>query len=279
MIPIGIMQGRLLPRFEGRFQAFPADGWEREFYLARDAGLQCIEWIYETDHESANPLGSAAAIGEVRKLTAETGVQVRSICADYYMQELLLDGEGVPRAEVAQHLAWLMTRGGELGIRYIVLPFVDASALRSARAAEGLRDILRRVAPVARSQNVELHLETDLPAVQLAALLASIGSPRIRANYDIGNSAALGHQAAGELPVLREWLGSVHVKDRILGGGTVALGTGAADFDACFRLIPSFGFAGPYILQAAREDGISEVDLAARNRRFVEEHLRRNRDK
>lgn len=276
MIPIGIMQGRLLPRFEGRFQAFPADGWEREFYLARDAGLQCIEWIYETYHESANPLGSAVGIGEIRELTVETGVQVRSLCADYYMQKLLLDAEGVPRGEVVQHLAWLIARAGALGIGYIVLPFVDASALRSARAAEGLRDILRRAAPAARSRNVELHLETDLPAAQLAALLASIGSPRVRANYDIGNSAALGHPAAGELPALREWLGSVHVKDRVLGGGTVSLGTGAADFDACFRLIPSFGFAGPYILQAAREDGIPEVDLAARNRRFVEEHLRRN---
>ena len=63
-----------------------------------------------------------------------------------------------------------------------------------------------------------------------------------------------------------------------MGGGTVPLGAGAADFGACFRLIPSFGFAGPYILQAAREDGISEVYLAARNRKFVEEHLRRNRD-
>lgn len=278
MTPIGIMQGRLLPRFEGRFQAFPADGWEREFFLAREAGLQCIEWIYETYHESENPLGSGAGIKKIRDLTTKTGVEVRSICADYYMQDLLLDSDGFPRPEAVEHLEWLIARAAELCMRYIVLPFVDASALRSARAAKGLLDILRRVAPAAGAEGIEIHLETDLPASQLAALLSTVGSAYIYANYDIGNSAALGHRPANELPLLREWLRSVHVKDRVLGGGTVTLGTGAVDFETCFRLIPSFGFLGPYIIQAAREDGVPEVDLAARNRRFVEEHLLRNRD-
>jgi len=276
MIPIGIMQGRLLPRFEGRFQAFPADGWEGEFYLAREAGLQCIEWIYETHHESENPLGSAAGIRAIRDVSAETGVQVQSICADYYMQATLLDGEGVPQAPMIEHLEWLIHRAGELDVRYIVLPFVDASALRSAPAIEGALKVLRRLGPVARTKRLELHIETDLRASELAALLDHAGNSCVRANYDIGNSASLGHPAASELPTLGERIGSVHVKDRVLGGGTVPLGTGAADFSACFRLIPSHGFQGPYVLQAAREDGVSEVELAIRNRKFVEESLRRS---
>jgi L-ribulose-5-phosphate 3-epimerase len=272
MIPIGIMQGRLLPRFEGRMQAFPADDWEREFFLAREAGIRCIEWIYETYHESVNPLGSSAGIRAIRDLATETQVQVRSVCADYYMQELLLNGDGVPRPPVVEHLEWLITKAGELGVRYIVLPFVDASALRGAGATEGLLEVLRRVAPTARAQAVELHLETDWPAAQLAALLAE-AYPCVRTNYDIGNSAALGHLPAVELPALARWLGSVHVKDRSLGGGTVGLGTGAADFATCFQLISAYGFAGFYILQAAREDGIPEAELAIRNRKFVEQYL------
>ncbi len=276
MHQIGIMQGRLLPRFEGRFQSFPADGWTREFYLAREAGLQCIEWIYETYHESVNPLGSAAGIRAILDLSTETGVQVRSVCADYYMQELLLDGDGLPRSPVVEHLERLIGHAGELGVRYIVLPFVDASALRSPSAIEGVLKLLRRVIPAARAACLQLHLETDLTAPNLAALLASAADPCVRANYDIGNSASLGNSPAAELPVLGKWLGSVHVKDRVLGGGTVPLGTGAADFETCFRLIPSYGFPGPYILQAAREDGISELDLSIRNRSFVQHYLDRN---
>jgi hexulose-6-phosphate isomerase len=95
----------------------------------------------------------------------------------------------------------------------------------------------------------------------------------VRANYDIGNSAALGHDPVEELTLLKPWLGSVHVKDRILGGGTVPLGMGVADLPTCFRLICAAGFRGPFILQAAREEGLSEVDLAIRNRQFVEEQL------
>jgi L-ribulose-5-phosphate 3-epimerase len=95
----------------------------------------------------------------------------------------------------------------------------------------------------------------------------------VRANYDIGNSASLGHSPTQELTLLAGWLGSVHVKDRILGGGTVPLGTGSADFATCFRLIYKAGFQGPFILQAARQPELSEVELARRNRKFVEQQM------
>jgi hexulose-6-phosphate isomerase len=65
----------------------------------------------------------------------------------------------------------------------------------------------------------------------------------------------------------------VHVKDRLLGGGTVALGSGQADFPTCFHLIRSAGFKGPFVLQAARDENISEVELARKNKQFIEKHL------
>ena len=47
MNDIAIMQGRLLPPSEGRFQAFPAKLWRDEFENAKKADLACIEWILE----------------------------------------------------------------------------------------------------------------------------------------------------------------------------------------------------------------------------------------
>ena len=47
MVPVGIMQGRLVPPVDGRIQAFPAENWKDEFELASDAGLACIEWKKE----------------------------------------------------------------------------------------------------------------------------------------------------------------------------------------------------------------------------------------
>lgn len=273
MNTIGIMQGRLSPPIGGRIQSFPVDTWPEEFSLAREAGLDCIEWIYEAETEAVNPLRTDEGVAEIRQLVAESGVAIWSVCADYYITERLVAPDGAPRETAVKHLIWLVGRVGLLGVRYIVMPFVDPSSLQSPQAVEGLVAVLKSVIPVAERAGVELHLETDLQPSDLVTVLESVSCPLIRANYDIGNSAALGHDPVEELTLLGPWLGSVHVKDRVLGGGTVPLGTGAADFAACFRLICQAGFNGPFILQAAREEGLSEVELAIRNRRFVEEQL------
>ncbi len=273
MNPIGIMQGRLSPPIGGRMQSFPLDTWREEFSLAREAGLDCIEWIYEADTEEVNPLRTDVGVAEIRQLVENSGVAVWSVCADYYMTERLVVPDGTLRGEAVEHLRWLVGCAGLLGARYIVLPFVDESSLQSPQEVKGLLTVLQSVVPAAEQAGVELHLETDLQPADLVAVLESVSHPLIRANYDIGNSASLGHDPVEELTLLKSWLGSVHVKDRVLNGGTVPLGTGAADFPTCFRLIYAAGFRGPFILQAAREEGLSEVELAIRNRRFVEKQL------
>jgi len=274
--PIGIMQGRLLPPPEGRLQAFPGSRWREEFPLAAQAGLDCIEWIDDVDDgegQEANPLASEGGVTEILRLSRRWGVAVRSICADYFMTKRLIAADGSADLESAERLKWLLGRAAKLGVRYVILPFVDSSSLQSDGECQTLAGLLAELTPAIERSGVELHLETDLPPDQLAALLSRVSHPLVRANYDIGNSASLGRDPALELGSIRPWLGSVHVKDRLGGGGTVGLGTGDADFPVCFRLIREAGFSGPFILQAARDDSISEVDLAAGNRRFVEQQL------
>lgn len=279
MTRVGIMQGRLLPPFEGRFQAFPATDWRKEFPLAQQAGLACIEWIYEQPHAAANPLGSDDGIAEMAALSRQTGIGVWSICADYYMTSPLVGEDGTVRSEVVAHLEWLIGRAGRLGARYMVLPFVDASSLRSPAAQDALPQALRRVLPAAEAAGVELHLETDLPPDRFTAVLRSADHPLVKANYDIGNSASLSYEPHEELTALAPWLGSVHVKDRVRGGGTVPLGTGNADFATCFERIRAAGFDRWFILQAARaaagNEAVDEVELARRNRGFVEQQVAR----
>lgn len=267
-VPVGIMQGRLLPPYEGRFQTFPAAAWRDEFRHARQAGLASIEWIYEVPHEADNPLATDAGQAELRQLMAETGVMVRSICADYYLQSRLV-ADGEVQRPMADHLKWLIGRAAALGLWYIILPFVNASSLRTAADRAAAQSLLAEVLPVAAKLGVELHLETDLPPVDFHAFLAGVGHPQLKANYDIGNSAALGFDPEQELTLLGPFLGSVHVKDRVLRGATVALGTGNADFPTCFRLIKAAGYVRPFILQAARGQAGDEVRWTLHNREFV----------
>lgn len=271
--PIGIMQGRLLKPYEGRFQAFPATLWREEFPRAQEAGLSCIEWIYEEPHQDLNPLATDEGIASLRELSERYGVLVRSICADYTMTRRLVDSDGNDNADNVAHVHWLIGRAQMMGVVYIVLPFVDASSLRTPAERNGAVRVLRALAPRAEKCGVELHLETDLPPNDFVELLERVDHPKVKANYDIGNSSALGFDPNEELVKLAPWLGSVHVKDRVLHGVTVPLGTGNADLTTCFKLILEAGFDGHYILQVARSDEMSEVDWARQNVATVRRYL------
>ena len=68
----------------------------------------------------------------------------------------------------------------------------------------------------------------------------------------MGNSAALGYDIAEELAAFGDRIHNVHVKDRLLGGTTVPLGTGAAELSRVVQSLVHMGYAGNYIMQTAR---------------------------
>lgn len=273
MNDIAIMQGRLLPPIEGRFQAFPTMLWRNEFESAKKAELACIEWIFEKSNEQLNPLSSDIGIKNLHQIIKKSGVGIRSICADYFMEEHLIDTDGKVRDEAVNHLHWLMGQAAKLSVIYIVLPFVDHSSLRSRRQHLSLISLMQSLGQRAVKTNLELHLETDLNPATFSSIMKSINHPSIKVNFDIGNSAALGYDPTEELTALAPYLGSVHVKDRLLGGNSVPLGDGNADFATCFKLIRKAGFKRHFVLQAARGKDGDEIELAIHNREFVEQQL------
>mgnify|MGYP001169158315 CR=1 FL=1 len=82
---LGVMQGRLLPKFNGRYQAHPVGFWKEEFEIASDLGLQCIEFIIDKESISENPLLKENGIEDIKKTIFKTGINVKTICADYFM--------------------------------------------------------------------------------------------------------------------------------------------------------------------------------------------------
>src|SRR4051812_16328052 len=89
------MQGRLSERPGSRLQAFPAATWEREFSLARQIGLDCVEWVLETPPGPENPLWSPEGRFAIRAASSSSGVSVSSVCADYFMSASLARPESV----------------------------------------------------------------------------------------------------------------------------------------------------------------------------------------
>jgi L-ribulose-5-phosphate 3-epimerase len=94
-------------------------------------------------------------------------------------------------------------------------------------------------------------------------------------NFDSGNSASLGYDVREEFANYGTRIGSVHIKDRVRGGGTTPVGKGNADFDALFECLDAIHYAGDFVLQVARGTAGDEVNWARANREFVVRHLAR----
>ena len=270
---IGIMQGRLVPPVGDRIQCFPRDDWAREFPLASAAGLDCIEWIFDEFGMDANPLSTDAGIDAVLALAEEHHVHVSSICADYFMDRPLVRADSAELAERIAVFEWLMRRCGRLGADRVVVPFVDASRIDTAKELNEVAAVLRRSLPVAEETGIEIHLESSLEPERFVGLLERLPHTLLKVNYDSGNSSSLGYHPQAEFSAYGSRVGSVHIKDRVLHGGTVPLGSGDADLPALFGCLEEVGYAGDIILQVARGTSGDEVAWARLNRRIVVDHL------
>ena len=265
---LGIMQGRLLPPFDGRFQAFPASGWETEFQYAADIGLQCIEFIYEVPYLESNPLHSDDGIRRIKNVVEATGCAVHTICADYFMEKRLFNELPDVLQTNQDALISLIERSDTLGVAGIVIPCVDQSELRTDEDKTALVASLHRALRATSESRMKLYLETSLAPGAFKELLLAIDSPRVGVNFDSGNSASLGFDPHEEFDMLSKWMDHIHIKDRVLGGGTVPLGHGATDFSAVFQEMTAMDYSGVIVLQAAR--GEDEITLAQSNMEFVE---------
>jgi L-ribulose-5-phosphate 3-epimerase len=277
MQPIyGVMQGRLSPPEEGRFQAFPRRTWRDEIGLAKEAGFSYIEWIHDDYDRGANPIFSEGGLLELNALKAQHGIGTPALCGDWFMDFPLVRCSEKEREQREQHLCELLPIAQKLGARKIVLPFVDKSKMTTEEEKQSVADILKRVLPLAQRHGVELHLETDLDPQAFKDFLQRVPHPSLKVNWDSGNSSGLGYIASKEFAAYGDRIGSVHIKDRYRkpegGVETRPLGSGSADFEDVFRAIRSIHYAGGLTLQVARGTPGDEVNFLRGQIEFLERY-------
>jgi hexulose-6-phosphate isomerase len=174
------------------------------------------------------------------------------VCADYFMDKPLLRCSAAENQQLLKRLEWLIELCPEMGIGRIVLPFVDASKIRDDAERDQVIANLRSVLPIAERHGIELHLETDLAPAAFRAFLDRLEHALIKVNYDAGNSASLGFLPAEEFAAYGSRIGSFHIKDRRLGGTTVPLGHGDADFATLREQLVRYNYRGDFVMQVAR---------------------------
>lgn len=270
MMHLAVMQGRLSPPENDRIQCFPRSSWREEFPRAADAGVPALEWIDDLHGEKDNPLRTATGIQEMQSLMERHGISIPSLCADSFIEEPLVRCSDAERGERIQLLRFLLGQAHTVGIQHVGIPFLDHSALKTADERAVAIHALENVLPDLEEHRIELHVETSLEPETFRLFLDQLPHPLIRVTYDTGNSAALGFDPREEFAAYGDRVGSVHIKDRVRGGGTVQLGTGNTDFAAVVRELRKLAFDGLFTLQAARGELGDEVNQIRTYREFAE---------
>lgn len=265
MNPIGIMQGRLSAAGR-RTQMFPSPTWRDEFARAQQLGFDRIEWLIDAGSLHLNPLLTDTDL--VSACLRETRVTVDSICADCFIARPLVRVADVEREAAIDLLMRMINHAAEIGARTIVLPLLEANAVRTVAECGDLLTSLDDVLAHARACDVSVAIETDLPA---AALCDALAKSNVVVCYDLGNAAAAGCDITAELSILGDRLSVVHVKDRPRNGASVPLGQGAVPFASVFATLRAIGYTGPLILETPR--GQSPIDSAREQLAFVKRRI------
>lgn len=259
---IGIMQGRLVPPVDGKIQAFPTRDWGKEILLAREAGFDGIEWIFDGEE---NPILSEEGQSRMKKHLRAHDIKIPSVSGDYLMYHPIF---GATKAKSVAVLKKLIEACAHAHIPRINVPLEDQSGLNSAADVLDAIASLRQCLPLAEKHHIILATESSLAPENLLALMEKVNHPNFKINYDLGNSRAFGFPTDAALRLLAPYLAGIHIKDRTrLFGPTVPLGTGEVDFATHFRTLRESGYTGWLVIQGAR--GENDFETAKTYLNFV----------
>ena len=256
---IGVMQGRLLPKYKGRYQAHPIGYWEDEFEIAASLGLDLIEFILDYNDYEDNPLMSVSGCKEIEEISNQSGVHVKTVCADYFMDAPLHSDDLNVATLSAAVLKHLILNSQNIGITNIIIPLVDQSSVATLESQDRFINTLTPFLIDLEELDINLNLETDLGPSEFKHLLAQIDSKRVTVNYDTGNSAGMGYDPEQEFAAYGDRITDIHIKDRVKDGFSVCLGQGSANFSKIFKCVQNYGYTGPFIMQAFRDDEGLEI--------------------
>ena len=260
---IGFMQGRLSPIRKGRIQSFPWETWQEEFETASRMSLKKVEWTIDSENFSSNPLLTLDGKKEINRLKSLHNIEIPSITCDYFMENPPWKSDA---DQILIGIESILLGMAEIDSKILVIPLVDNSSLSSSVKAWTVETFFRPITKLLRENDIRIAFETDLSPETFPEFIEEFDEDSYGINYDIGNSASLGFDPSEEFDAFGRRVINVHVKDRLLGGTTVPLGAGNADFPTVFRCLKAYGYVGNLIMQTSRAPANNHAEVLARYR-------------
>ncbi len=264
------MQGRLSTIIDGRIQSFPWGCWENELLLAKEIGIQLMEWTIDSKQIGINPILLPEQQELITKLANRSSVSIPSVTSDYFMENPPWVSNSDEVNEIHRNTIVGM---GVIGSKILVIPLVDNSSILNNEIELIFFEFISNMEKLLREHDVKIAIESDFHPAKLTNLISRLNPELVGINYDIGNSASLGFSHSEELVLYGDRVLNVHVKDRMLGGNTVPLGTGHADLPRTIQFLEEIGYEGNYILQTARAKDEKHVEAIVKYANMVEEWL------
>ena len=250
---LGVMQGRLLPKYKNKFQAHPVGNWNKEFVIASKLGFDCIEFILDYDQCDANPLLTNHGLKEILFYSKSNGVFVKSICADYFMESPIFDEKIEIRKQNLKIFQKLIKSANQIGVTDIVLPLVDKSSILNDNAKQiSAIKFIQELIKNCKHYDVNICIEADLPPDEFLKFIKKINEKNVKINYDTGNSACSGYNFVEEFNLYGDFVTNIHIKDRNFNKGSIELGQGDFNFQKFFKFLSTKEYKGIFILQAYR---------------------------
>ena len=268
------MQGRLSDCVDGKIQAFPWFHWQSEFQTATTIGLHLMEWTLDHEHLYQNPLMTNNGQKKIVDLCKNYDVSIPSLTGDCFMQEPFWKRCLQSRTDLQRDFMAIVRACSSVGISMIVIPLVDNGRIETAEQEQVLVDFLLKQQSFFSEQRVKIIFESDFIPCELFRFISRLPSKHFGINYDIGNSAALGFDPEEEFETYGSRVMNVHVKDRVLGGTTVPLKKGSADFDAVFSALVKQNYRGNFILQTARATDENHSQVLRRYRDMTHQWIK-----
>lgn len=270
MKQFGLMQGRLVEPSPGVIQEFPVNSWQLEFRLAKDLGLNLLEWTVDDCGFYENPINSKDGGEKINRLKSEFDISIHSVTGDNFMQRPIWTVTcAKEQYEYQRRFSTLLQGAKTIGVRNIVFPLVDKSSLKSGGCLDTLSQFMSLQVPSLKNLGIVICFEVDLAPREVLTFLSNFDSACFGVNYDLGNSAALGFTVSDEFNAYGDRIRNIHIKDKDKTGTTVRLGKGLADFKSLFHNVSKKNYEQPMILQTARAKDGDHVGEIEKNLNFL----------
>jgi len=261
-----LVQGRALEQIGQSLQYFP-NNWKDEFPIMKELGFFGIEWIYDKISESSNPILSESGRNEMKTLSSKYDIHLENIVFDWFLHHPLFINNEYTINQKIEKLFYLIQQSTSSGFKKIILPLLEKNSIRESAIKNQFIEILHSSSIF--DNDIEIHLETDLPPAQELKLIQSLNNKKIKICFDMGNSASYGYDPDIVINTLRENIGSVHIKDRQFNGPSVPLGTGNVSFQDVFKNLKKINFNGNYSLQIYRNSSSDNKKLLEKSLTFI----------